>query len=240
MDPTELLAAMTQLVEGLKADMTALCDSVDKKHTELSNKFDKLAADSAGSRSRRSDNDGPDAPSGDMNDAANRVAADAYEAIQNNGAIIRGVSQAVQQMQAERTPANLDALADAQAKADGAYSALGQRATGPMFGETLINYNIRLHRGLQEHSPKWKSVDLRLLAQDHKALNNVCDEIRSDAVASSMNFDKAPEFVHREITQTSPTGHKMTSFVGRGTMFKQLTRPVRHIAYIGTRDSIRH
>jgi hypothetical protein len=33
-----------------------------------------------------------------------------------------------------------------------------------MFGETEIDYAVRLHRGLQKHSAKWKGAELAVIA----------------------------------------------------------------------------
>jgi hypothetical protein len=44
-------------------------------------------------------------------------------------------------------------------------------------------------------------------------------------------------FHHRKTVKQSPGGHTITEFHGVGTIFKQMSRPVRHVAYIGTRDS---
>jgi hopanoid biosynthesis associated radical SAM protein HpnH len=63
------------------------------------------------------------------------------------------------------------------------------------------------------------------------------DGIRADAMQAGLNPVHLPEFQHRKIVKTSPGGHTITEFVGTGTIFKQMSRPVRHVAYIGTRDS---
>jgi hypothetical protein len=60
------------------------------------------------------------------------------------------------------------------------------------------------------------------------------DGIRADAVLAANNPVDLPRFVHREIKTESPGGHKITSFVGTGTMFAQLNRPGRKVTYIGT------
>jgi hypothetical protein len=115
-----------------------------------------------------------------------------------------------------------------------------ERAEPPMAGEDLINYQIRMHRKMQKHSAKWKGVELSLIAADRAALNNVLAEIRADAMQAGLNPVGLPLFQHREIVQESPGGHKIRSFVGNGTIFKQMSRPVRHVAFIGTRSSAAH
>jgi hypothetical protein len=40
-------------------------------------------------------------------------------------------------------------------------------------------------------------------------------------------------FEHRVIRTESAGGHKITSFVGNGTIFAQMSRPIRHFRSIG-------
>lgn len=56
-------------------------------------------------------------------------------------------------------------FADAQARADTVYMALGDHAPRAMRGETLIGYRARLARGIQKHSGAWKDEDLAKLAR---------------------------------------------------------------------------
>jgi hypothetical protein len=120
-------------------------------------------------------------------------------------------------------------------KADSVLRALGTRAEPPMAGEDLVAYNIRLARKMQVHSPLWKGVNLQIIAADQIALDNALGQIRADAMTAATSPVGMPEFQHRMITETAPGGHTITRFVGNGTIFKQLSRPVRHVAYIGTR-----
>jgi hypothetical protein len=131
---------------------------------------------------------------------------------------------------------NLDAFADAQAKADSVLRLHSERAEAPMSGEDIVAYNIRLARKMQPHSKTWKSVDLRVIAADSQAFNIALDGIRADAMQAGLNPIGLPEFQHRKIVKTSPGGHTITEFVGTGTIFKQMARPVRHVKFIGTRS----
>jgi hypothetical protein len=134
-----------------------------------------------------------------------------------------------------QTAADRDAYADLQARADVAFVALGEgRAPPPMSGESVIDYACRLHRPLQRHSAKWKSVELARIAADSSTFQIALDGIRAEAVQAGLNPVGLPEFQHREIHSESRGGHKIVSFVGTGSIFKQMTRPVRHVGYIGT------
>jgi 8-oxo-dGTP pyrophosphatase MutT (NUDIX family) len=133
------------------------------------------------------------------------------------------------------TQADRDAYADAQSKADAVLRAHNERAEPNMPGEDLVSYQIRLHRQMQKHSTKWKGVDLAIIAADSAAFTNVLAEIRADALQAGLNPVGLEPFQYREITQEGPGGHKVKTFHGNGTIFKQMARPVRHVGYIGTR-----
>ena len=73
-------------------------------------------------------------------------------------------------------------------------------------------------------------------AADSVALDNVLAEIRADALAASMSTEGMQPFVYREVVkQIVPGGPVVREFLGNGTFIKQLSRPVRHVAYIGVR-----
>jgi hypothetical protein len=129
-------------------------------------------------------------------------------------------------------------FADAQAKADSAMRLHNERAEPPLRGEDIIAYNIRLARKMQPHSKTWKGVDLSLIAADRQAFGIALDGIRADALQAGLNPVGLPEFQHRKIVKTTPGGHTITEFVGTGTIFKQMSRPVRRVAYIGTRNLV--
>jgi 8-oxo-dGTP pyrophosphatase MutT (NUDIX family) len=138
------------------------------------------------------------------------------------------------------TQADRDAFADAQAKADVVLRAMNDSADPPMSGEDIVAYNIRLARKLQPHSKTWKDVDLAVIAADAKGFTIALDGIRADAFKAAMDPTDAQPFQHREIKETAPGGHKITRFVGKGTIFAQMSRPHRNVNFIGTRMPTQH
>lgn len=218
----ETLNAIKAIAEALRADMAANIAKLDEKCTALADSVAKMKkADEAGERDRGVD--------GTM---AERVAADSVDR-----AAFAALSSSVAELKKRqsRPMKDLDAYADAQAKADSVMRALGSAAEPPMAGEELVSYKIRMHRKMQPHSPRWKGVELQLIAADQVALDNVLTEIRADAMTAATSPVGMPEFQHRMITKTMPGGHTVHEFIGNGTIFKQLARPVRHVGYIGTR-----
>lgn len=235
-DQPNLMEMVTALIEGLRADFTKSCEQMSAKYDALSEAIAKksndggdmaeqVAADEAGSRSVKNE---------EMLQAKRDSASDIRVANSLLTGLARDMS-ALKKQVSRPMGGDLNAFADAQAKADSVMRALGTRAEPNMPGEDLIAYQIRLARKMQPHSKRWKGVDLSIIAADRVALDNVLSEIRSDALADSMNFDNAPEFAHRMVTKTSPGGHTINEFYGRGTFIKQMSRPVRYVQRIGPR-----
>jgi ribosomal protein S10 len=222
----EQIAALLAQIQSVAGEMKA---HVESSCAAMSAKFDSAME----SIKKKADEDD--------DTMAERVAADrradSTSDIRVANSMLAGLARSVADLkkQVTRPMADLNAYADAQAKADAVMRLHGESAEPPMSGEELIPYQIRMHRKLQPHSPKWKNVELSLIAADRKAFENVLGEIRSDATQAGLNPVGLPEFQHRAIVKESPGGHKITSWVGNGTIFKQLSRPVRRVAYIGTR-----
>jgi hypothetical protein len=227
MNPEELLAAIKALGDQLKSDISAQIAEMDTKVNALADSVKKAKADAAGAGGNRH-NGGrmDDDDEGNNPEAARRTAADSVH--RSEFAALASDVRDMRKKQA-RPMADLNAFADVQAKSDAVMRALGERAEPPMAGEELIPYKIRMTRPMQRHSPKWKGVELQLIAADQAALEQVITDIRSDAMAAAMGPGDAPEFL--------PGGHLVREFRGNGTIFKQMSRPVRHVAYIGTRKN---
>jgi hypothetical protein len=221
MDQEALLKAIAELGAALRTEVS---DSIDK----LSKRCDAMSETLAkGASLKAADNDG--------DDMAEQVAADS---------VSRGEFRAVQQQlngllvaqPRRRNDADRNLMADMQARCDAAYRSLGERADAPMAGEELVDYTIRLHRGLQSHSKKWGKAELATIARDRSTFSGVCDAIRADAIAASMSPVGMPEFARRKIVTQSAGGHQITDWVGNGTIFKELSRPVRTVIGIGGND----
>lgn len=217
----EQIKALMDALEAMRGDVTAQiskiserCDALDAAMTKASAAKEDTFEDA------------------DTKEEAVRVAADSVP--RSEFAALASSVADLKKKQA-RPMANLSAFADMQAKADAALSTHNERAEPPMSGEELVNYGIRMHRKMQRHSAKWKGVDLGLISADRKALENIFSEIRADTVTASVNTDGMPQFQHREITKTLPGGHLVREFIGNGTIFKQMSRPVRHVQRIGPR-----
>lgn len=123
-------------------------------------------------------------------------------------------------------------MADAQARADDVFSALGARAPRPLDGEDLLAYRRRLAGGLKTHSAAWKTVDLTAIA-DAVAFDNIETQIYADATRAAHTPVDLPAGVLREVGRTDPTtGQRTVSFYGADTFFKGLNRGGRRLSRI--------
>jgi hypothetical protein len=126
-------------------------------------------------------------------------------------------------------------MADAQVKADRLYLMHGGRAPRPLDGETLLAYRRRMASDLKEHSPAWKGIDLRVIADD-TAFGNIETVIYKDAEVAGLNPVAPSEDFLREITEEDVTGRKISKFVGRPSAWmNQFAAPRRRLA--GIRNS---
>lgn len=77
------------------------------------------------------------------------------------------------------------AMADAQAKADSAYSAFGKRAPAPLVGEGRAAYRTRLVGGMQKHSAEFKDVNLAVAVADSNLFAIIEGKVYADAQAAA-------------------------------------------------------
>jgi hypothetical protein len=212
MDPDKLLETINAICEGLRADMATHCEKLDKKYDAIADALKKK---------KDSDDD----------TMAEQTAADS---------IGRGelavLARAVSDLQRKaNVPVNRDKLAEEQSRCDSVMRTHCERAEAPMSGETNQAYRLRLHQKMQRHSAKWKGVDLRSLENDERVIENVCAEIRADALQAGLNPVEMPRFTEREIVDTSGV-HKVVTFVGNGTMFGRMSRPAKKVIGFGGDD----
>jgi 8-oxo-dGTP pyrophosphatase MutT (NUDIX family) len=259
----KIMDAFRSAADGLRSDMAEHCKKMDAKYDAVMDavsKSDAAKADAAKKDAEDKDKDAKDdAAKADAKkkadeDEAEKTAADKArkdaedkekekaDAAKADSVpraefdkLVANMSDLSKKLPRQMTAADRDAYADAQAKADAVLRTFNEHAEPPMSGEDIVAYNIRLARKMQPHSKTWKDVNLAVLAADSISFGIALDGIRADALQAGLNPVDLKPFEHRKITQMSPTGHTVTSFVGNGTIFKQMSRPVRHVGYIGTR-----
>jgi hypothetical protein len=214
MDETKLLEAIQALGAALR---TEVADSIAK----INQRCDAIAD----AMKKKAD--------GEDDDMAEQTAADRRaDSIQADLARLNNRLNSID-IHSKQNQATRDQYADLQSKADVAYRSWGEGCPPPMAGEGVLDYAIRVHRPLMKHSKKFAKADLLAMARDPATLNTICDSIRADAVEASLSPTDMPLFQHREIKTESPGGHKITTFVGTGTIYQMLSRPSRYVTGIG-------
>ena len=230
--------------EWKKAD-AAMCDSDDEAEAMDAAEFEKkgdpkdVAADKA--RSARKDRMDARKDAAEKEESmkkeeeakADAARADAQGAAGELAALRREMA-ALKELVRPLPETDRAAFADEQARADSVYRALGSEAPGPMGGEKLAAYQIRLARGLQKHSKQWTGIELHKL--EPAAFAIAAQQIRNDAEV----YARAPDDIEpgqlREINSVDrTTGQRMTTFVGKGTFIGQMKRPSRRVVGINTK-----
>lgn len=116
-----------------------------------------------------------------------------------------------------RAPAMLNDMdrerfAAIQEKADPAFQAFGDRAPGPLDGETPTQYKRRLGSKLQSNSPKWATSKLSAVADDNM-LDTILADVYADSIAAARRGADVLPGQMRTITRQSG-GHIINEFVG--------------------------
>jgi hypothetical protein len=100
----------------------------------------------------------------------------------------------------------------AQMRFDSAYQALGTSAPGPLSGEELRNYRIRLATGIKANSRDYRDSDLSTIG-DETAFTLIEGRIIADAVAASTS-NATPEGQLRMVTSIDEHGRRVAKFYG--------------------------
>lgn len=151
-----------------------------------------------------------------------RIKADAEDMKARMGEIEKKIPKA-------DTDEDYQEMADSQAKADSVANAFGQRAPGPLLGESPLNYRKRLLGGFKPHAKQFKDIDLATI-NDSALLGVVEKSIYADAMDAAMNPTAATGGGLREIKRTDGSGRQISTFVGDTgewmRPFQSASRPV--------------
>jgi 8-oxo-dGTP pyrophosphatase MutT (NUDIX family) len=201
-------------VDSLKADM----DEIKGKKADAAPSPEMIAADKAKADAEAKEKEEAEAKA--KADAEEKEKEAAAKADSEKSALLARVSQleSLLVQTAQLTPKPLNdadyaAMADAQAKADSVYSALGKQAPRPLNGEDLLAYRKRLAAGVKTHSEQWKSIDI---AKADAAIFEIAEsKIYADAMDAATHPTASPEGGLRAVSKMSDTGHKITTFYGK-------------------------
>jgi 8-oxo-dGTP pyrophosphatase MutT (NUDIX family) len=169
-------------------------------------------------------------------DAEAKAKADAEEAEKKRADALEEVRKSVADVAAklprQMTDADYAAMADSQVRADRIYAMHGERAPRPLDGETLMGYRRRMATDLKKHSLAWKTIDLKVIADD-TAFGNIESTIYADAEQAGLHPEITSDDFLREITREDATGRKIKEFVGKPSAWmSQFSSPKRRLAGI--------
>lgn len=133
---------------------------------------------------------------------------------------------------------NDSALAEAQAKADSAFSACGKNAPAPFSGENVLDYRKRALIAMQKHSPAHKDVNIRAIA-DSATLAVLEDAIFSAARQSiEKEMMSTQGQLHKRI-RNDEAGRRITEYQGDPNVWLSAFKiPGRRLAKINTQGSL--
>jgi hypothetical protein len=138
---------------------------------------------------------------------------------------------------AEAERKNRGECADAQARADSAAVAFGERSPPPMSGEKSVAYRQRLLGRFQRHSPDFKNIDLYAI-NDATLLSGIETRIYADAVKASA-VATLPD-VLTYTTRAGEGGHQITEARGKHTFIADLKRDSMRVTKFNTPERGAH
>ena len=182
----------------------------DSRPAEAADKKDSEGEDSK-KDAKRKDTEGDTDKDTDREDRARKDAAQAIT-LRQQAAKIAEMEKRLNDVYAEPTIEDRNAIAEVRSRADSIYQALtGQTASSPIPGESPIAYRKRLVDGLRKFSDRMK--DVRVDSLTGEAFAVVEDRIYTDALAATRSDAIVPAGTLRAITRND-NGHIRTDYIG--------------------------
>ena len=182
----------------------------DSRPAEAADKKDSEGEDSK-KDAKRKDTEGDTDKDTDREDRARKDAAQAIT-LRQQAAKIAEMEKRLNDVYAEPTIEDRNAIAETRSRADSIYQALtGQTASAPIPGESPIAYRKRLVDGLRKFSDRMK--DVRVDSLTGEAFAVVEDRIYTDALAATRSEAIVPAGTLRAITRND-NGHIRTDYIG--------------------------
>ncbi|EFH4261969.1 DUF2213 domain-containing protein [Escherichia coli] len=225
---SDALQGINQKIDGVVTRMDSL-EQRDKARADAEEQAKKEAeekakADEAAEEQRKADEAA--AKEAAAKDAEEKAKADSEAEEQR---------KADEEAEKER---NDSALAEAQAKADSAFSACGKNAPAPFSGENALDYRKRALIAMQKHSPAHKDVNIRAIA-DSATLAVLEDAIFSAARQSiEKEMMSTQGQLHKRI-RNDEAGRRITEYQGDPNVWLSAFKiPGRRLAKINTQGSL--
>jgi 8-oxo-dGTP pyrophosphatase MutT (NUDIX family) len=199
------------------ADEMAVCDALEKGGTEK----EKAKTDARKARHDAETEEERERKERDDKAKHDKIRHDAALATENAelkaklaaiGTDVTALRDTVTSLTRETPIEERDALAKAQARADGIAAMFGHQVSAPITGETSLAYRKRLLAGFLRHSPRLK--DAKLDAADGPLLATIEDVIYADAAEAARRADGATTGVLIPHVERDSAGRQITRFTG--------------------------
>ncbi|HGH3388996.1 TPA: DUF2213 domain-containing protein [Citrobacter freundii] len=230
---SDALSCINQKIDGVVTRMDSL-EQRDKARADADEQAKKEAEEKAKADAEAEEKRKADEAAEEQRKADEAAAKEAEEKAKAD-------SEAEEQRKADEAAEkerNDSALAEAQAKADSAFSACGKNAPAPFSGENALDYRKRALIAMQKHSPAHKDVNIRAIA-DSATL----------AVLEDAIFSAARQTIEKEMTSTlgqlhkrvrsDEAGRRITEYQGDPNVWLATFKtPGRRLAKINTQGSL--
>lgn len=211
---------MTDTAERIDA-VCSRVDAFEKKGEDEKVDAEKETAEEVAADKAKKDAEDKEKADAEEKERDDAVKADALDIKKRIDAVEKALPK-------ERNDDDMSAMTDAQARADAVFREFGQSAPRFLNGEDKVSYRRRLLRGLQEHSPAWKPVDLATVTDSVLAVAE--EQIFNDASRAARDPKGVESGALRMIPGRTEAGHRMNSFVGQPSAW--LSRFGGHRQYV--------
>lgn len=200
-------------VAGIGKRMDAMEGMMDSRRGDAAKKDEEEDPEKKGAEKSITDKSKKD----DAKDDAHRDDARADSAIATVNERIASVDAAVRELRGQIVPLSDDDhsnLADAWARADDVYTALGKKTPRPMPGETASQFRRRIAKDLKGLSSRWKDADASKAFADDATFGTIEAQIFADAAVAARNPANIPPGALRMV-ERKRDGHIVREFYGQ-------------------------
>jgi hypothetical protein len=238
--PTEDEIKAKADAEAKEKDMQAKIDALTKERDDLKAKVDEMPTAMMADKAKR---DAEEKEAKEKEEKEAKAKADAEEAEkkvrEEEKAKADSIRSELDALKASMTPMSddaMNALSDAQAKADSVFAAFGEVAPKPMQGEATMSYRRRLAGRLKAHSATYKDADLA--KADGVFFDTAEAAIYADAERAAFSATDAKPGQLRPHTVRSKTGHVITTFHGDPAAYRgSFDAPAKTVDSFRTRST---
>ena len=107
-----------------------------------------------------------------------------------------------------------DPYREVQLRAEPAAQAWGKQTPGPLHGESLAAYQVRVLTPHQQHDPAWRAANLNKIAADPATLRAVETQILESSYRAALDPNCPPGTPLTERTRNDSSGRRITTFHG--------------------------